>query len=67
MERSTSPSPKINKPRDLQKADPLVREAQAALAGWGARARRFIRDNPGKTLIGAVAVGFVVAKAARHA
>jgi hypothetical protein len=67
MERSTSRSPKINQPRDLQKADPLVREAQAALAGWGARARRFIRDNPGKTLIGAVAVGFVVAKAARHA
>jgi hypothetical protein len=67
MERSTSPSPKINKPRGLEKADPLVREAQAVLGGWGARARQFIRDNPGKALIGAVAVGFLVAKAARHA
>jgi hypothetical protein len=67
MERSTSPRPGTDKPQGLAKVDPLVREAQAALTGWGVRTRRFIRDNPGKTLLGAVALGFVVAKIARNA
>ena len=31
------------------------------------RARRFTRKNPGTVLIGAVALGFVLARAARHA
>jgi hypothetical protein len=67
MQRATSPSPGMDEPRGLARVEPLVHEGQAALAGWGVRARRFIRDNPGKTLLGAVALGFVVAKVARHA
>ncbi len=67
MARVTRPSPETETPQGLEKAELLVREAQAAVAGWRLRARRFIRDNPGKTLIGAIAIGFLVAKAARHA
>jgi hypothetical protein len=37
------------------------------LAGWGDRTRGFIRTNPGLALVGAFAVGFVLARAARHA
>ena len=53
MERVTNPSPRTDKPRGLAKVEPLAREGQAALAAWGVRARRFVRDNPGKTLLGA--------------
>jgi hypothetical protein len=42
-------------------------EAQKIFAAWGTRARRFTRNNPGTVLIGAVALGFVLARAARHA
>ena len=42
-------------------------DAQKILAGWGARARKFTQKNPGAVLIGAVALGFVLARAARHA
>jgi hypothetical protein len=44
-----------------------VVDAQDALARWGTRARRFARDNPGTVLVGAVAIGFLLARAARHA
>jgi hypothetical protein len=43
-----------------------VAGAQKSLADWGARARRFTRNNPGTVLIGAVALGFILARAARH-
>ena len=42
-------------------------DAQRLLGAWVARARRFTRQNPGTVLIGAVALGFVLARAARHA
>jgi hypothetical protein len=42
-------------------------DAQKLLGGWAAGARRFTRNNPGTVLIGAVAVGFLLARAARHA
>jgi hypothetical protein len=44
-----------------------MRDAQATVAGWGAQARRFARKNPGTVLVGAFAIGFILAKAARHA
>ena len=53
-----------------QRAEDLpgqVRDAQETLAGWGARARRFARKNPGTVLVGAFAIGFILARAARHA
>jgi hypothetical protein len=42
-------------------------DAQKLFAGWGAAARRITRNNPGTVLIGALALGFVLARAARHA
>ncbi len=53
-----------------QHADALsehAADAQKRLEGWEVRARRFVRDNPGTVLVGAVALGFILAKAARHA
>jgi hypothetical protein len=53
-----------------QRADELpaqAEDAQKLLATWGSRARRFTRNNPGTVLVGAVALGFLLARAARHA
>ena len=53
-----------------QRADDLsdrAGDAQKLLGVWATRARRFTRQNPGTVLIGAVALGFVLARAARHA
>jgi hypothetical protein len=53
-----------------QRADDLQAQAEHArnlLAAWGSRARRFTRNNPGAVLVGAVALGFLLARAARHA
>ena len=53
-----------------RRADDLsdrANDAQKLLGVWVTRARRFTRNNPGAVLIGAVALGFVLARAARHA
>ena len=53
-----------------QRAEELqdhVHEAKTAVAGWGEHARRVVRKNPGMAVMGAFAVGFVLAKLARHA
>jgi len=53
-----------------QRADDLsdrAGHAQKLLGLWATRARRFTRKNPGTVLLGAVALGFVLARAARHA
>jgi hypothetical protein len=53
-----------------QRAEELqdhVHEAKTALAGWGEHARRFVRKNPGVAVVGALAIGFGLAKLARHA
>jgi hypothetical protein len=42
-------------------------DVRRKLAGWGDRTRGFIRTNPGLALAGAFVVGFVLARAARHA
>ena len=42
-------------------------DAQRVLTAWGSRARRFTRNNPGTVLIGAVTLGFLLARAARRA
>lgn len=44
-----------------------LNDAKKAFADWGDRARRFVRRNPGVVIIGAFAIGFALAKAARHA
>jgi hypothetical protein len=53
-----------------QRADDLSAhavDARRLLGTWATRARHFTRKNPGTVLIGAVALGFVLARAARHA
>lgn len=42
-------------------------EVRRTIEGFGDRTRSFIRSNPGVALAGAFAVGFLLAKAARHA
>jgi hypothetical protein len=44
-----------------------VNDARAAARGWTKQARRLVQERPGTVLIGAVALGFVLAKVARHA
>lgn len=44
-----------------------VNEARAAARDWTKQARRLVQERPGTVLIGAVALGFVLAKVARHA
>lgn len=53
-----------------ERADELMpdrEEAEKMVAGWSNRARQFARHNPGATIVGAFAVGFLLAKAARYA
>jgi hypothetical protein len=53
-----------------ERADELLPdrdEAQKIVTGWTNRGRQFARQNPGTTIVGAFAVGFLLAKAARHA
>jgi len=63
--RVTGPGRPIEKPTEDPSAH--ARDAQEIFAAWGTAARRITRNNPGTVLIGAVALGFVLAKAARHA
>jgi hypothetical protein len=41
-------------------------DARRTLSEWGGRTRRFVRKNPGTVVIGAFAVGFVLAKMMRE-
>jgi hypothetical protein len=53
-----------------QRAEELperVEDARKAVEQWGGRARIFVRKNPGAALVGAFAIGFALAKVARHA
>ena len=59
---------KIERLADRAEALPdQVREARATISGWNNRARRLVQDRPGTVLIGAVVLGFVLARVARHA
>jgi hypothetical protein len=44
-----------------------VNDARELARGWAKRARRLAQERPGAVLVGAVALGFVLAKVARHA
>lgn len=53
-----------------QRAEDLpgqLNDAKRAVEGWGSDARRVVRKNPGLALLGAFAIGFAIAKLARHA
>lgn len=44
-----------------------VKDAREVARGWSKRARRLVQERPGAVLVGALALGFVLAKVARHA
>lgn len=50
-----------------EQVKPHVEEAKRRLDSWNERATTYIKENPGKCLLGALAVGFVVGKIARRA
>ena len=45
---------------------PKLEEAKRQLSSWSERATTYIKENPGKCLLGALAVGFAVGKLARR-
>ena len=46
---------------------PKVEEAKRQLSSWNDTAIAYIKENPGRCLLGALALGFVVGKIARRA
>jgi hypothetical protein len=44
-----------------------VEDVRRVARKWSTRARRTLREHPGKVMLGAFAVGFLLARAARHA
>jgi ElaB/YqjD/DUF883 family membrane-anchored ribosome-binding protein len=46
---------------------PRVKEAKRQLASWNGAAIDYIKENPGRCLLGALALGFVVGKIAQRA
>jgi hypothetical protein len=50
-----------------ERVKPQLDEAKRRLSSWNERATGYIKQNPGKCLLGALAVGFVVGKIARRA
>ncbi len=45
---------------------PQVEEARQRLSSWSETVTDYIKENPGRCLLGALALGFVVAKIARR-
>jgi hypothetical protein len=45
---------------------PKLEKAKRQLSSWSERATTYIKDNTGKCLLGALAVGFAVGKIARR-
>lgn len=72
MTDATQPQPEVPKSAPQEEADPLrdlherlgpqLEQAQAQLQEINERAKDFIRKNPGTTLLGAAAIGFLVGK-----
>lgn len=72
MANATAPQPQQEAPRssppqptlqDLQeRLGPQLQQAQEQLMAANERVKDFIRKNPGTTLLGAAAVGFLIGK-----
>lgn len=73
MTQTTQPMPEMPKqPPPAQEADPFrdlqerlapqLEQAQAQLLQVNERVKDFIKKNPGSTLLGAAAIGFLVGK-----
>lgn len=50
-----------------EQVKPHLDEAKRRLSSWNERATAYVKRNPGRCLLGALAVGFVVGKIAREA
>jgi ElaB/YqjD/DUF883 family membrane-anchored ribosome-binding protein len=50
-----------------EQVKPHLDEAKRQLSSWNERATTYVKENPGKCLLGALALGFVVGKIARRA
>jgi ElaB/YqjD/DUF883 family membrane-anchored ribosome-binding protein len=44
-----------------------TKTARRHMKGWGGRAGAFVKERPGMAMVGAFAIGFLLAKVARHA
>jgi hypothetical protein len=51
---------------ELERMPERVEDARRALDGWRTSALRVVRKYPGRSILGAFAVGFVIAKVARY-
>ena len=51
---------------ELEKMPDRVEDARKAIDGWRSDALRVVKRYPGRSILGAFAVGFVIAKIARY-
>jgi hypothetical protein len=51
---------------ELEKMPSRVSYARRAMDTWRHQGLRMVRKNPGRSILGALAVGFIVAKIARR-
>ena len=53
--------------RDIEdRVRPQIQEARRKLTGLNEQAVDYIKENPGKCLLGAIAVGFIIGRIARR-
>lgn len=45
---------------------PQAEDARRHLSSWNETVTEYIKENPGRTLLGALAIGFVIGKIARR-
>ena len=51
---------------EIEKMPDRVEDARKAVEGWGSNALRMVKRYPGRSVLGAFAIGFVLAKLARY-
>jgi hypothetical protein len=51
--------------RRVRRLPKQMKKAGAALVTWRSKSERFVKKNPGRAVIGASALGFVIAKLKR--
>jgi len=49
-----------------QRAKPQLEEARRHLSSWNEKVTGYIKENPGRSLLGALAIGFVIGKIAKR-
>jgi len=51
---------------ELERMPERVEDARKALDGWSNSTMKMVRKYPGRSILGAFAIGFVLAKVARY-